>query len=52
MDLHLANSDPTQPAQLTITVVMHPPPDADAGWPDECERVVRELCAYLMARRT
>jgi eukaryotic-like serine/threonine-protein kinase len=51
MELHLTNPDPSQPAQLLITVVLHRPADDDPDWEAQCDRVTRELCAYLMARR-
>ena len=52
MELYLTNPDPAQPNQLLITVGLHPPGSPkDPEWQPFCDRVVRELCAYLMARK-
>lgn len=52
LELHMAHSDPSQPSKLTITLVMRPLERgaASSAWRDACQRVLRELQAYVMGR--
>ncbi len=52
MELHMARLDPSQPGRLTITLLMRPVASgsATAAWREVCQKVTRELQAYLMGR--
>jgi serine/threonine-protein kinase len=52
VELHMERRDPSQPSQLTITLVMRPAGGSlpTAEWRTACQRVTRELQAYLMGR--
>jgi serine/threonine-protein kinase len=55
LELFLESADAAQPAKLRITVRLHPPGGAveadDPEWRAFCDEVLRDLSAYLMARR-
>jgi serine/threonine-protein kinase len=51
LELHMERKDPTQTSKLTITLVMRPAGGlATPEWRNKCERIQRDLQAFLMGR--
>jgi serine/threonine-protein kinase len=51
MELHMEKPDPGQPSEMAITLKLMSPTGAfNADSRDKCERIGRELQAYLMGR--
>jgi serine/threonine-protein kinase len=55
LDLFMESADRDRPDELRITIRLHPPGGAaeadDPEWRTFCDRILMDLCAYLMARR-
>jgi serine/threonine-protein kinase len=49
LELHMERNDPDQPNRMTITLVLRPGGlPVNAEWTNRCNRISRELQAYLM----
>ena len=51
LELHMERLDPAQPNRLTISLVMRPEGGMmTPAWRERCNRIGRDLQAYLMGR--
>jgi serine/threonine-protein kinase len=52
LELHMERKDPTQPNRLTVSLVMRPAGGmiSTNDWRERCNRIGRDLQAYLMGR--
>jgi serine/threonine-protein kinase len=53
VELHLNHADPTQPNQLSVSVLFRPPHPSqltDRAWRQRCSEIFVELRSYLMGR--
>lgn len=48
LELHMERRDPSAPSKLTVTLVLRPQGTVTNEWRDHCNKIGRDLQAYLM----